>query len=106
MIAPLQTVSIQSVRRIQKILPFLSVLQGAEAERAVVKIVNFSQAPDWQEPWKFSQVRPGAGSGFVIAGNRIMTNAHVVSWSRQILVFRYQDPQPYRASIEYIGHDC
>ena len=97
--------------RLQTILTFLcllltGMLQGNEAERAVVKIVNFSQAPNWQEPWKFSQVRPGAGSGFVIAGNRIMTNAHVVSWSRQILVFRYQDPQPYRASIEYIGHDC
>ncbi len=94
-----------------KIFPLLcllvaGILQANEAERAVVKIVNFSQSPDWQEPWKFSQVRPGAGSGFVIEGNRIMTNAHVVSWSRQILVFRYQDPQPYRATIEYIGHDC
>ncbi|CAI8307691.1 MAG: Serine protease Do-like HtrA [Opitutia bacterium UBA7350] len=83
-----------------------SFLQANEAERAVVKIINFSQLPDWQEPWKFSQVTPGAGSGFVIKGNRIMTNAHVVSWSRQLLVFRYQDPQPYRASIEFIGHDC
>jgi S1-C subfamily serine protease len=72
----------------------------------VIKIVNFSQKPDWIEPWKFSQVQPSAGSGFVIEGNRIMTNAHVVSWSRQILVFRYQDPQPYRAEIEFIGHDC
>jgi S1-C subfamily serine protease len=83
-----------------------STLRANEAERAVVKIINFSQAPNWQEPWKFMQVRPGAGSGFVIEGNRIMTNAHVVSWSRQILVFRYQDPKPYRAHIEYIGHDC
>lgn len=82
------------------------ILEANEAERAVVKIINFSQSPNWQEPWKFSQVSPGAGSGFVIEGNRIMTNAHVVSWSRQILVFRYQDPQPYRASIEFIGHDC
>lgn len=95
----------------RKILPLLyflvtGILQATEAERAVVKIVNFSQSPNWQEPWKFSQVRPGAGSGFVIEGNRIMTNAHVVSWSRQLLVFRYQDPQPYRATIEYIGHDC
>ena len=81
-------------------------IQANEAERSVIKIVNFSQKPDWIEPWKFSQVQPSAGSGFVIEGNRIMTNAHVVSWSRQILVFRYQDPQPYRAEIEFIGHDC
>jgi S1-C subfamily serine protease len=81
-------------------------MQANEAEHSVIKIVNFSQTPDWIEPWKFSQVQPSAGSGFVIAGNRIMTNAHVVSWSRQILVFRYQDPKPYRAEIEFIGHDC
>lgn len=46
------------------------------------------------------------GSGFVIKGKRIMTNAHVVSWGRQIIVRRYQDPRPYVAEVEYIGHDC
>lgn len=35
-----------------------------------------------------------------------MTNAHVVSWARQIIVRRYQDPNPYVADVEYIGHDC
>jgi len=35
-----------------------------------------------------------------------MTNAHVVSWSKQILIRRYQDPKPYRAEIEFVGHDC
>ncbi len=35
-----------------------------------------------------------------------MTNAHVVSWARQILVRRYQDPRPYLAEVEFIGHDC
>ena len=35
-----------------------------------------------------------------------MTNAHVVSWARQIIVRRYQDPRPYIARVEYMGHDC
>jgi|GEM_PF-3232489 len=80
--------------------------QSADPEQAVVKIMNFSQRPDWVEPWRFSRVNRSSGSGFVIAGQRIMTNAHVVSWSKQILVHRYQDPKPYLATIEYIGHDC
>src|SRR5262249_33858815 len=46
------------------------------------------------------------GSGFVIKGKRVMTNAHVVSWGRQIIVRRYQDPRPYVAEVEYVGHDC
>lgn len=35
-----------------------------------------------------------------------MTNAHVVSWARQIVVYRYQDPRPYVAEVEFVGHDC
>jgi len=42
----------------------------------------------------------------VIKGKRIMTNAHVVSWARQIIVRRYQDPRPYVAEVEFVGHDC
>ena len=77
-------------------------LRAATTEQAVVKIINFAQQPDWVEPRRFSRVGQGTGSGFVIAGQRIMTNAHVVSWSKQILVQRYQDPKPYRAQIEHI----
>jgi S1-C subfamily serine protease len=79
---------------------------AAEPERSVIQIVTFSQQPDWDAPWAFDPVRRMGGSGFVIKGRRIMTNAHVVSWGRQIIVRRYQDPRPYPAEVEYIGHDC
>ena len=75
-------------------------------EQSVVQITNYTQQPSWVEPWRFSPVRGGLGSGFVIQGRRIMTNAHVVSWSKQLIVYRYQDPKPYQARVEYIGHDC
>jgi len=78
----------------------------AGPERSVIQITNYTQRPDWVEPWRFSPVSGGLGSGFVIEGQRIMTNAHVVSWSKQLIVYRFQDPQPYRATVEYIGHDC
>ncbi|HKK19033.1 MAG TPA: trypsin-like peptidase domain-containing protein, partial [Opitutales bacterium] len=78
----------------------------AGPERSVIQITNYTQQPDWVEPWRFSPVSGGLGSGFVIEGQRIMTNAHVVSWSKQLIVYRFQDPQPYRATVEYIGHDC
>ena len=81
-------------------------LRAAEPEQAVVQIINFAQQPNWIEPWRSSRVLQSTGSGFVIEGDRIMTNAHVVSWSKQILVRRYQDPKLYPAAIEYVGHDC
>ena len=80
--------------------------RAAEPERSVIQITTFSQEPDWDAPWRFSAVRQAGGSGFVIAGKRIMTNAHVVGWGREIVVRRYQDPKPYVAKVEYVGHDC
>ena len=93
------------------ILLFLAVLlpshvQGAEPEKSVIQIMNFSQSPIWDAPWRFDAIRRSGGSGFVIKGKRIMTNAHVVSWAKQILVRRYQDPKPYQAKVLFIGHDC
>lgn len=83
-------------------------LQGgysAEPEKSVIQITTFSQQPVWDAPWRFDSVRRSSGSGFVIKGKKIMTNAHVVSWARQILVRKYQDPRPYLARITYIAHD-
>jgi S1-C subfamily serine protease len=83
-----------------------SWMMAAEPERSVIQINTFSQQPIWDEPWRFDSVRRSSGSGFVIRGKRILTNAHVVSWARQILVRRYQDPRPYVAHVDFIGHDC
>ena len=79
---------------------------AADPERSVIQIFTFSQQPIWDAPWRFDAVRRMGGSGFVIKGKRIMTNAHVVSWGRQIIVRRYQDPRPYVAAVEYVAHDC
>src|SRR5438874_2969468 len=79
---------------------------GAEPENSVIQIMTFSQQPVWDAPWRFEPVRRSSGSGFVIRGKRIMTNAHVVSWAKQILVHKYQDPRPYLARVRFIAHDC
>jgi S1-C subfamily serine protease len=80
--------------------------RGTEPERSVIQIMTFSQQPVWDAPWRFDSVRRAGGSGFVIKGKRIMTNAHVVDWDKQIIVRRYQDPRPYRAKVEFVGNDC
>jgi S1-C subfamily serine protease len=84
----------------------LQGVSAAQPERSVVQIYTFSQQPIWDAPWRFDSVRRSGGSGFVIKGKKIMTNAHVVSWARQLLVRRYQDPKPYVARVTYAAHDC
>jgi S1-C subfamily serine protease len=83
-----------------------ALAQAADPERSVVQIITFGQQPDWGAPWRFDSVRRSGGSGFVTKGKRIMTNAHVVSWARQIVVRRYQDSRPYVAEVEFVGHEC
>jgi S1-C subfamily serine protease len=46
------------------------------------------------------------GSGAVIRGKMILTNAHVVSDATYIQVKKESDPEMYDAEIMYIGHDC
>lgn len=82
---------------------------AASMEKSVIQIFNFSQQPLWESPWRWQPVRREGGSGFVVKtgqGLRVMSNAHVVSWSRQVLVRRFQDPRPYQAEVDFIGHDC
>ncbi len=75
-------------------------------ERAVVQILVSSQVPVYDAPWRFTPVRRSSGTGFVIEGGRILTNAHVIAWAKQILVRRYQDPRLLPARVVYAGHDC
>jgi len=81
--------------------------RGSDAPRAsVVRIVNYSQRGDWASPWEASKVVEVGGSGFVIAGGLVMTNAHVVSDSRLLLIQLENDPTPREAEVLHVGHDC
>src|SRR5258708_16908070 len=82
------------------------ICAGAEPEKSVVQVFTFMQQPVWDAPWRFDSVRRGSGTGFVIKGRKIITNAHVISWGQQIFVHRHQDPQPYPAQVKFVGHDC
>ncbi len=82
--------------------------QGApdEVRRSLVRIQAVAQNPDYAVPWNTGQVIQGVGAGFVIEGNRIMTNAHVVSNARFIALTKEGDPNPYPAKVLHIAHDC
>jgi len=79
--------------------------EGSEPEKSVVQIVTAFQEPNWAAPWIFDQPHFASGTGFLIDGNRILTNAHVTAWTKQLLVRKYHDPQPYFATVEYVAHD-
>ena len=84
----------------------IAVLQASPVISSLVRIEVTSQEPNYKAPWNAGEVASASGSGFVITGNRIMTNAHVVSNARFITVSKEGDPKPYPARLLHIAHDC
>ena len=52
---------------------------------SIVKIYCVQNRPDYENPWNMSGPEMSGGSGCVIDGKRILTNAHVVSDNTFIL---------------------
>ena len=66
---------------------------------AVVKIHSSRRPPDFLRPWTKGPLRQSTGSGVIIDGNRILTNAHVVQYSSRLLVQGYQSTERLPAKI-------
>ena len=77
-----------------------------DIHKSLVRITTTSQDPDYRVPWNPGNITVGIGAGFVIDGNRILTNAHVVSNGRLIVVEKENDPKEYIGKVEFIGSDC
>jgi S1-C subfamily serine protease len=73
---------------------------------ALVKIYNVNQRSDYYNPWSELAVSMETGSGAIIQGKRILTNAHVVSDQRMIEVRRNGDPTRHRARLLWISHEA
>ena len=79
---------------------------NGKIQNSLVRITVTEQEPDYRAPWNSGAIGRGVGAGFVIGGNRIMTNAHVVSNSRYLTVERDGDPNKYSAKVLFVAHDC
>ncbi|MFL6568429.1 MAG: serine protease, partial [Chthoniobacterales bacterium] len=79
---------------------------NGQIQRSLVRITATELEPDYKAPWNAGAIQRGVGAGFVIDGNRIMTNAHVVSNSRYLTVEREGDPNKYPATVQFVAHDC
>lgn len=79
------------------------VFSNASVKDSIVKIYTVSKIPNYTIPWN-SSLRHAHGSGTIIAGNRILTNAHVVANETFIEVKRYGETKRFEAHVEYISH--
>lgn len=77
-----------------------------ESTNAIVKVFVNINRMDYLNPWQSHGGQEVSGSGSIIAGNRILTNAHVINDSTFIQVRKEFDPRKYVATVEAVGEDC
>lgn len=75
-------------------------------DKSVVMLLIVKQEYDFSAPWKKGPMTQGVGSGFIIEGNRILTNAHNVADQRYIEVKKQNLAKRFPAQVEFVGHDC
>ena len=75
-----------------------------DVKEAIVKIYTYHSIPDYQSPWSMRGTFNSTGSGCIIKGKRILTNAHVVSDQTFIQVRRNGDSRRYEAKVVSVSH--
>ena len=75
----------------------------AALENSVVKIFSTVRYPDAYRPWNKQAPVEITGSGVVIEGKRILTNAHVALYASQIQIQAEQSGDKLAATLEYIA---
>ncbi|MGO9804941.1 MAG: trypsin-like peptidase domain-containing protein [Steroidobacteraceae bacterium] len=73
------------------------------AENAVVKVFATLARPDLGRPWTKEAPAEVTGSGVVIEGKRILTNAHVVTYASQVQIQANQSGDKLSASVVAIA---
>ena len=77
-----------------------------DLQSSMVKIYTSQNPPNYINPWDSDGPVAISGSGVVIAGNRILTNAHVVSNGTFIQVRAHGKAERYRARVVAVSHEA
>jgi len=72
-------------------------------ENSVVKVFSTVRPPDLQRPWNKQEPREFTGSGMVIEGKRILTNAHVVLYASQVQIQANQAGDKISVTVEAVA---
>lgn len=79
--------------------------EAAGLENSVVKVFSSMRYPDPYKPWTKQAPSEATGSGVVISGNRILTNAHVVMFASEVQVRANQSGNKLTARVETLARD-
>lgn len=72
---------------------------------SVVKVTATRRGPNPVQPWTKAAPSDVSGTGFVIDGERLLTNAHVVEYATQIYVQPDQSAEKFEATVETVSYE-
>ncbi len=98
-LSPSSTEGDASLRAVAAVVPEAS--RGVE--NAVVKVFATVRYPDPVRPWTKQAPQEVTGSGVIIEGRRILTNAHVVLYATQVQVQANQAGDKISATVEAVA---
>jgi len=85
------------------LLATASVWAKDEIRDSVVKLHVTQRPPDLLRPWTKASAVTASGSGVVIEGNRILTNAHVVRYASQLFVQASESTDRIPATVQIVA---
>ena len=74
--------------------------------QSIVQITSSISNPNYQYPWQNEKIQELSGSGSIIAGQMILTSAHVVSHAKFIQVSKENGSKKYTANLKYISNQA
>lgn len=80
-------------------------LSSSLPSQSVVKFFVTKAARSYLMPWVVHRETNVTGTGFVIDGRLLMTNAHVIEDAMVVEVKKHDLPKKFRARVVCIGHD-
>ncbi|MBQ7176303.1 MAG: trypsin-like peptidase domain-containing protein [Victivallales bacterium] len=84
----------------------LTSTNGIDPLNAVVKINTEAYVPNYFIPWLDHGQNGASGSGVVIRGNQILTNAHNLVYATYITISKQSSDDIYEVKVKAIDHDC
>jgi S1-C subfamily serine protease len=79
--------------------PAEAATAASQVESSVVKVFATVRRPDPYKPWQKEPAEEISGSGVIIEGKRILTNAHVVLWASHVQVQAHQSGDKVSATV-------
>lgn len=73
---------------------------------AVVKVFCVHTEPNFSLPWQRKRQYSSSSSGFILAGRRVLTNAHSVEHHTQVKLKKRGSDTKYLATVLAIGTEC